>query len=86
MQLLWETNWRKDTKVSSDKVVALKEEVDKIFHAIEKLQIVDPVPLQDCVHKYIDDSTHYTFLQSTSSEPLAPDTWKRLVEIEGVLL
>lgn len=46
---------------------------------------MDLSPLQE-LFLYIDDTTSYTFVQSTFSEPLAPEVCvKRLVEVKGFL-
>lgn len=41
------------TKFSFDKVSALKEEADNIFHAHRIMEIVNPSPLQDRVQQSI---------------------------------
>ena len=60
-------------KTPFDSVASLKEEVKKILHAIRQIAIVDVMPLQDRVWKFMENasqysSIHFAFTQRISLE------------------
>jgi hypothetical protein len=51
-------------KTPFDSVTSLKEEVKKIIHAIRQTTIVDLMPLQDRVWKFMENASQYSSIRS----------------------
>jgi hypothetical protein len=58
-------------KTPFDFVVSLKEEVKKIIHAIRQTTIVDVMPLQDRVWKFMENASQYSSIRSALTQKIS---------------
>jgi hypothetical protein len=58
-------------KTPFDSVASLKEEVKKIFNAIRQTKIVDMMPLQDRVWKFMENSSQYSSIRSALTQRIS---------------
>uniref|UniRef100_A0A2N9GLN2 Aminotransferase-like plant mobile domain-containing protein n=1 Tax=Fagus sylvatica TaxID=28930 RepID=A0A2N9GLN2_FAGSY len=58
-------------KTPFDSVASLKEEVRKIIHAIRQTTIVDVMPLQDRVWKFMENASQYSSIRSAFTQRIS---------------
>jgi hypothetical protein len=58
-------------KTPIDSVASLKEEVRKIIHAIRQTTIVDVMPLQDRVWKFMENASQYSSIRSAFTQRIS---------------
>jgi hypothetical protein len=61
----------KIVKTPFDSVASLKEEVRKIIHAIRQTTIVDVMPLQDRVWKFMENASQYSSIRSAFTQRIS---------------